>query len=70
MTGTIEEIHSGDFVQLDERYNDKVVYCVSRMDGDGGKCWIGDKDDRGWYTLTGTLIKVTDPTLISNYFPA
>lgn len=62
------EIANGDYVQLDERYNDSAVYRVTRMDADGRKCWIGDENERGWFALTGTLNKVDDPTLIDRYF--
>jgi len=50
------EINNGDQVQIkkDSPYYEPGTWTVSQCT-DGGKCWIGDEDDRGWYIRTSEL---------------
>ena len=62
------DIHNGDYV-TDKWESSGEVYRVSQCDGN--RCWIGDKDNRGWYIDTSRLTHVnpvTDEYKISQYF--
>ena len=62
------DIHNGDYV-TDKWESSGEVYRVSQCDGD--RCWIGDRDNRGWYIDTSRLNlvnPVTDEYKISQYF--
>jgi hypothetical protein len=62
------DIHNGDYV-TDQWESSGEVYRVSQCDGN--RCWIGDKDNRGWYIDTSRLTHinpVTDEYKISQYF--
>jgi len=50
------EINNGDQVQIkkDSPYYEPGTWTVSQCT-DGGKCWIGDEDDRGWHIRTSEL---------------
>ena len=62
------DILNGDYV-TDKWESSGEVYRVSQCDGN--RCWIGDKDNRGWYIDTSRLTHVnpvTDEYKISQYF--
>ena len=53
-----QSFQNGDQVELKPEYADKPgeVYTVSQLDTERGRCWIGDKDGRGWYARFDQLI--------------
>ena len=60
-----DQIRNGDYV-TDKWEDTGEVYKVSNFDVN--RCWIGDKEGRGWYIATSRLTPVTNRSKIEQYF--
>ena len=61
------ELQNGSYV-VDTQDHTGEVYRVSQYEPGARRCWIGDRDGRGWYISPDRLEIVNDPGRIRNYF--
>jgi hypothetical protein len=61
------ELQNGSYV-VDTQDHSGEVYIVSQYEPGARRCWIGDRDGRGWYISPDRLEIVDDQNRIRNYF--